>query len=1002
MCAVFYVVGGCSETTGVVQVGNPEVFTRARLVDARLAESQWLAKQLDVKYAPSFQGLSDRRLVENLAENLSLSFAQPPATGTASKNKTGGGQTGGGTGSAGTGSSGAESGSAGSGGGTSGGASSGDGGGKTGSTGSNSDGSGSNSGTDAGNTSGASGSAKQASSGQSYAAPTPQKSTAELSMVDQLRDQLAYRNEVNANIREQQLDDTHDLRGYTLYSMKFDASILPGERSHHFAIVLLDVNGEKDDKKTPDDSEFSIETYKRWLSALDAELQEETRRAEGLLLRNQFSDQDLLRVEGSLFTGPTAAAYGANRTPAPLEKFNIAAKDGVPQWDEIAQTFASFILKTEADRASFLADPKNDKAILLLKAAVALAIRDRFVLSTAGYADLQPVKLVAATTSAADDANKAIFLNGVQPDSDTSSKTGHYQKLKAYLQSLNLPAKVLSVTPAEYAQNASDVSSRQDALDLMLAISAAHAGVGVQNTTDYQRQSQMLLNAIKRQPLAVAVHNGANQLGLIIGPKFAISDNLKAEFTHVPTRYTFSADVAVPAWWDRVKLSGKYYWLDDNGNISEGIQLWTEQPLSKNGTLIVHLPSDPTALTSAIGFQTNSTQRPPQIDPPEQGSRAAFYLQATSTVGARRGAPSGPGANDIPTTPSSLQSTDPGQSILIRGRDLWRNPKVFVGSQQADQVDVLPDMNGLLAHFHALMYPVAPQGLSPDKNRQDLMVVTSFGYDVVRGAVEISPPPKSETSGLNAFATFKAHYVVGGTPNNLTITLNSDAVPVAGLSAVMLKLKRHNDPEANWVLIPNDKARPQFSATQISYTLPPDFQSIDPKLAAPPYQAAGGAVPSVAAPYDLDLRLIGNPNEPEKSVLSGGPATFVYFNSEDARKLQYGAPVKGGTYTAAQGQPIQFAMQFDKFDPALLDIAYPGWRKAKLQAQLMQTPPSAAPPVGSGIGSAIASESTVQVSIPWKALSPADGETYSVTIMADDKSLSIPAAGNLTISVPKK
>ena len=58
--------------------------------------------------------------------------------------------------------------------------------------------------------------------------------------------------------------------------------------------------------------------------------------------------------------------------------------------------------------------------------------------------------------------------------------------------------------------------------------------------------------------------------------------------------------------------------------------------------------------------------------------------------------------------------------------------KVFIGAQSADIVTVLPDMNGLSAHFNTILIP-------PNKSQEnfDLSVVTSEGIATLPGAVEI-------------------------------------------------------------------------------------------------------------------------------------------------------------------------------------------------------------------------------------------------------------------------
>ena len=68
---------------------------------------------------------------------------------------------------------------------------------------------------------------------------------ANLSSIDLLRDEKAYRDVVNGMISETELDDSHDLLGYGLYTLKFDSTIIPGEGENTLAeveIELIDSN----------------------------------------------------------------------------------------------------------------------------------------------------------------------------------------------------------------------------------------------------------------------------------------------------------------------------------------------------------------------------------------------------------------------------------------------------------------------------------------------------------------------------------------------------------------------------------------------------------------------------------------------------------------------------------------------------------------------------------------------------------------------------------------
>ena len=162
-------------------------------------------------------------------------------------------------------------------------------------------------------------------------------------------------------------------------------------------------------------------------------------------------------------------------------------------------------------------------------------------------------------------------------------------------------AYVDSIDPQMYAQNISDVSSQAKLLQLGLTLSAAIAKpVSGQNTTTLLHQSQTLLQAIKRNPLAVGFASGEQdhdqaEFGWLLGPQFHIKDG-EAVFSQTPTRQSFAVSIVVPAWWNHLYITNQQWWLNSGGKPK--YKFWSQ--IKTNEMQKVWLPRDMEALTSAL------------------------------------------------------------------------------------------------------------------------------------------------------------------------------------------------------------------------------------------------------------------------------------------------------------------------------------------------------------------------------------------------------------------
>jgi hypothetical protein len=88
-------------------------------------------------------------------------------------------------------------------------------------------------------------------------------------------------------------------------------------------------------------------------------------------------------------------------------------------------------------------------------------------------------------------------------------------------------------------------------------------------------------------------------------------------------------------------------------------------------------------------------------------------------------------------------------TIVIPGIRLWRSTRVTLGSQRADRIEVLPNMEGIIAYFDEVLLPRVDTGRS--EGNVPLRVWTSEGMDDARTKVRIMQPaldPERSLCGL--------------------------------------------------------------------------------------------------------------------------------------------------------------------------------------------------------------------------------------------------------------
>jgi hypothetical protein len=666
---------------------------------------------------------------------------------------------------------------------------------------------------------------------------------ARLTSIETLRDQLAYRNAVQASLREQELDDSHDLAGLTLYTLKFDVSILPrGTPRDGYGKVEFTL---------PTGGEFPVECgelwkeYYSWAWHLRRDVN-----LEAVALQKRL-ERDLLTEEEKLRLAAHAARYFA-KTGDPHAKslMNVlgadrsvdldAAKEGAarligdkylatipPGLVEFKETLRIFI----DGRKYYVPDLQHSPRSHALTSCANAKLSE---ITPKTCRTPMPLALRAATETR--EAVPATLPNPL----------GEFH---AMLRALDRRPAVFVADPKEQAQNISDVAAAEKLTNMILSIQAIlpQYGVTASNYTEYLRRSQERLQAILRRPLIVAYTDEGSKFGWLLGPRFEIGNDGKPRFTHTSVQHSVQTSIVVPGWARTLCLDYRTFWIGPDGSSRE----------QKRGTIDVPIPGDDQAITAQLLAETG-TPRTPFIEP------------QNSPV------------NERPMI--RLQAGKPAE-VMIRGQNLWRNPKVFIGGQSTEDVTVLPDMEGLSAKFTSVTMP-------PRKSKEnpvvDLTVVTSEGIASLRSVVQIYPDATvpDDKFALSVDSPFAIH-VKSDPLAPLVLSAATDTVPT-GFSQLVAKVRP---------LLPGEDVskvdRPYLTlpgapevkkdSTKVVFRFPVDIPAVA-GWPAPWQQALGNVGMKGGVLMQAQIEMSSTPGAKPAPVPSsdGKPLTFAFFPDRQA------------------------------------------------------------------------------------------------------------------------
>ena len=270
-------------------------------------------------------------------------------------------------------------------------------------------------------------------------------------------------------------------------------------------------------------------------------------------------------------------------------------------------------------------------------------------------------------------------------------------------------AYAYGTSPVELAQRLSTNASTAASLEVALALAAkSGSDVAVQGGADYARSAAQTAAALERIPLVIGFsdrrrdavsENGeldgkrkksgeagkqsaskvedqsalkslttrAPQFGWVLGPKVRFDPyEQRFLFEQAVSSFDVAADVSVPSWWPRAELRIETAWV---GNWHNANDVLKDAPRSTR-SISVPLPVNRADLDGLTKFLV----------------RDSIWRSTELT-------------NIHFVEPNVISACAEEVTFLIYGANIWRSAEVYLGGTRADQVKVLPDMEGISARF---------------------------------------------------------------------------------------------------------------------------------------------------------------------------------------------------------------------------------------------------------------------------------------------------------------
>jgi hypothetical protein len=575
--------------------------------------------------------------------------------------------------------------------------------------------------------------------------PKLREAEARISPRDQFLDFQAYRAELRTALNAARLDDRHDDAGNTLYRLAFKTTVLPGEIQNKWGAARLTLKG-------PDWDQYTIrELYYSWLGYLASRLNypsqerlnypsQETKDpshnpvkidanffslaiatgfVEVFLLpfqldhRAQTSEDECSKLP--LNYALTQSRCGVILLPVSVGTHQLLSdlyQDGalyrfVSQWRQVRQLRPSIPLSPlQVENIIRSVKTVHRELSLALKGA-ALGLRfadtDQPIGVTVAIQhfllQLEQAHLIANSISssqieARDDAPDFNFNETICKDMWTGSEKRAFACLVTgtgrTVRHSPTPA-IFDVAPIELAQRRSTVASKAASYEVALAIAAAlpNSGVSADTALGYLRTVAGNVEALERVPLVLGFADIGKQK-----PGTTYDSNNPTRQPPARFGWLFGPQMEVDVKKAKIRLVQRPADYEVFTDIS--IPAWWPYITLESETAWIGDWKHGTDVFADCGSLAGCAPKDQAmhvnlpVTPAGLNALTEFILRARG-----RNLPNPPNITRL--TPSTVSACTDSVTFVIEGSNLWRGVDVYAGGVALSKVEVLPDMRGIKA-----------------------------------------------------------------------------------------------------------------------------------------------------------------------------------------------------------------------------------------------------------------------------------------------------------------